>query len=90
MVSGSGLFRTSLKCSTHLSAFSRSVVSIWPCLFLSVLEDAGFFPARSLVILYNSLESPCTAAVSIVFENSPNGYSTNRVKSLFEIYKIDE
>ena len=51
MVSGSGLFRTSLKCSTHLSAFSRSVVSIWPCLFLSVLEDAGFFPARSLVIL---------------------------------------
>ena len=29
---GGGLFRTSLKCSAHLSSFSASVVSYLPCL----------------------------------------------------------
>lgn len=63
---GSGLFKTFLKCSSHLVACSHSFIMILPLVFFT-----GWFvlPHNSLVILCKVFRPPLRAPFSVLFTN---------------------
>ena len=65
--SGGGLFKISWKYSFQRCNCKDSLVRRFPCLSLMGRLVLLFFPASCLVILYNSLELFCLAAISASF-----------------------
>ena len=65
--SGGGLFKISWKYSFQRCNCKDSLVRRFPCLSLMGRLVLLFFPANCLVILYNSLELFCLAAISASF-----------------------
>ena len=80
--SGGGLFKISWKYSFQRRNCRDSLVRRFPCLSLMVRLVLLFFPASCLVILYNSLELFCLAAISASFTS----FSTYVFLSLFVFF----
>ena len=65
--SGGSLFKISWKYSFQRCNYKDSLMRMFPCLSLTGRLVLFFFPASCLVILYNSLELFCLAAISASF-----------------------